>query len=193
MPRNLDERLTISVRLLTNAELSRATPGIVEVYRATFTAPPWDETDEHVQWFGERFAEHTLREGFRCAVACDGDTAHAVGFAYGYKVAPGEWWYDLARRTLGTVAAGRWLADALEFVELAVVPSARGRGVGGRLHDALLDGLSCRTAVLTTLDDETTATRFYRNRGWITLVAGFVYPGSEKGCVLMGLDLDTWR
>ena len=190
MPRNLDQRTTISVRLLANGEVSQATPGIIDVYRATFTEPPWDETEGDVWSFGERFAYHAQRDGFRCAVACDGD-AQVVGFAYGYGVASGEWWYDLAQRTLGTVAAGRWLEDALEFVELAVAPTARRCGIGGRLHDVLLAGLSLRTAVLTTLDEGTAATRFYRNRGWITLVEGFVYPGSEKGCVLMGLDLDA--
>jgi ribosomal protein S18 acetylase RimI-like enzyme len=181
--------MTFDVRLHANGEMSRATPGIIEVYRATFTAPPWDETEEDVQWFGERLLDHAQRSGFRGAVAVDGDTGQSVGFAYGYNVKPGEWWYDVARRALGRASERRWLGDSFEFVELAVAPSARANGIGGSLHDLLLKGLSCRTAILTTLDEDTPATRLYRSRGWVTLVTGFVYPGNEKGCLLMGLDL----
>lgn len=181
--------MTCDVRLLADSELGRATPGIIEVYRATFTVPPWDETEEDVQWFSERLSEHARRARFRCAVAGEDDDGRVVGFAYGYDVEPGEWWYDVAWRALGRASVLRWLSDSFELVELAVMPYARGNGIGGRLHDTLLARLSCQTAVLTTLDGDTPAKLFYRRRGWDTLVTGFIYPGSDRFCILMGLDL----
>jgi len=41
------------------------------------------------------------------------------------------------------------------------------------------------------IDCCTAATSFYRNRGWVSLVTGFFYPGTEKPFVLMGLELST--
>lgn len=55
----------------------------------------------------------------------------------------------------------------LEFVELAVLPSHQGRGIGGQLHDTLLAGLPHQRALLATADDATTAAvHLYTKRGW---------------------------
>jgi GNAT superfamily N-acetyltransferase len=82
-----------------------------------------------------------------------------------------------------------WLMDCFAFAELAVIPSAQGRGIGGQLHDTLLGGLPHRTAVLSAFQGETPAMRFYRWRGWVTLLRNFAPPGSVHPYVVMGLQL----
>jgi len=85
-----------------------------------------------------------------------------------------------------------WLMDCFAFAELAVIPSARGQGLGGQLHDALLRGLPYRTAMLSTLSAETPALRLYRRRGWVMLLDDFVFPGGTHPYAVMGLDLEKF-
>jgi GNAT superfamily N-acetyltransferase len=139
------------------------------VYRAAFALPPHDETEDDVLRFRDQIFRHALRTGFRCVVARDNHTASIVGFAYGYESAPGQWWHDIVAAALGPQTAEEWLTDCFEFVEVAVTPSAQGRGIGGQLHDQLLTGLQHRTAILSTLQEETSALRLYCKRGWVAL------------------------
>jgi ribosomal protein S18 acetylase RimI-like enzyme len=89
-----------------------------------------------------------------------------VGFAWGYIGEHGQYWPDLVSRSLGAAAAG-WVGGHFEFVELAVSPKVRGRGVGGALHDHLLDGVPHQRALLgTSADGADPAVRLYRSRGW---------------------------
>ncbi len=86
-------------------------------------------------------------------------------------------------------AVETWLIDSFEFAELAVLPELQGRGIGGRLHHALLDGLANRTAVLSTIEQETAALQLYRKRGWIELVRNLAFPGVAELYRVMGIDL----
>lgn len=51
-------------------------------------------------------------------------------------------------------------------MELAVRPSEQGRGIGQALHDALLDGVPQRRALLGTWTDDRPARRLYLRSGW---------------------------
>ena len=77
----------------------------------------------------------------------------------------------------------RWLRPGhFELVELAVRPNLRGRGIGTRLHDAVLAGLGA-PAVLSTQVDNHPALALYRNRGWETVVPEIDFP-MGRYCVM---------
>ena len=155
---------------------------LVEIYRDAFCAPPYEETEADVAQFrDETLPEHLGRDGFRCAVARDGD--RIVGFAYGYTGARGHSWTDAAAEALGPELAAEWIGGRFELVELAVRRAFRGRGLGSALHDLVLTGLPHRRAVLATWGEEYPEWHLYRRRGWERLG-----PFGDRH-LLMGLRL----
>lgn len=139
------------------------------------------------QTWGEILERHTARNGFRCRVAFERGTP--LGFSYGYTGAPGQWWTDLVAAALEEAARERWIGGHFELVELHVHPNAQGRGIGGRLHDAILEDLPHRTALLSTQRGPTAAYALYRKRGWETLVEHFSFPQENVEYRIMGLEL----
>jgi len=150
---------------------------VFAVYDAVFGDMP-----DEVVWRAELFDRHRERAGFRLALALEDD--RVLGFSWGYRGARGQYWPDLVARTLPDVAA-EWIGDHFEFVELAVEPAHRRRGIGIQLHDALLDGLSGRAVLGTSANDADPAVRLYESRGWRTL--GLLDAGRR----VMGLWLAT--
>ena len=137
---------------------------IVDVYRAAFTAPGYDETPDDVERFRESLPQHAEREGFRLELARR--AGRLVGFAYGYTGRRGQWWSDRVLARVPASITDGWVDGHFEFVELAVRPSEQGRGIGQALHDALLDGLPQRRALLGTWTDDRPARRLYLRSGW---------------------------
>ena len=140
--------------------------------------------------------QHTERPGFRAVGAFvetgagGGETAEQlVGFGYGYAIAPGQWWHDQVRAALDRRTAKRWLPDAFEVCELHVRPSVQGQGLGRSLLEQLLVGPPAPTAVLTTPDKETRARTFYREGGWVDLLAGLMFPGDPRAFAVLGKRL----
>ncbi|MGE5139638.1 MAG: GNAT family N-acetyltransferase, partial [Rudaea sp.] len=97
---------------------------------------------------------------------------------------------DFVSRLLSPEARAQWLGNCFEFVELAVLPSQQGQGIGGQLHDALLEGVPYRTAVLSTYSGENRAMQLYIKRGWKRLVDELTFPGSTLPMVVLGLALE---
>ena len=119
-------------------------------------------------WLDSPWGRHLARDGFRLATARDG--RRLTGFAWGYTGGRGQHWSDLVADSLSQRVADTWLGEHFELVELAVLEEFRRQGVGGRLHDVLLDGLPHQRALLSTTDDEDDpAVRLYRARGWVSL------------------------
>ena len=136
-------------------------------HRAEVAAVWTDATRERV---GEILPRHAAREGFRF-LAARADDGRLAGFAYGYVGAAGQWWHDIVAAAMSAADRERWLGPGhFEFAELHVDPAFRRRGIGGRLHDELLAGLSSRTAVLSTQVDNDPALALYRGRGWRVVV-----------------------
>jgi GNAT superfamily N-acetyltransferase len=177
------------IRVLTPQEAEGAAGQILSVYQAAFSMPPYRESDRNVAWFAGSFRQHTRRVGFRCVAAKEAPGSPVIGFAYGFTSQPGHWWREVVADALGPDPAERWLGDAFAFAELAVDPAFQGRGYGGRLHDALLENLPHRTAVLSTIMAETTALRLYRKRGWSTLLSGFFFPGVDDPYLILGKEV----
>jgi ribosomal protein S18 acetylase RimI-like enzyme len=140
-------------------------------------------------------AGHAAYPGFRAlTVAEDDGSGEAVGFGYGFRGAPGQWWHDTVARALvgtgGAQAASAWLDNAFEVAELHVAPAYQGSGIGSGLLLRLTSGRPERTAVLSTRDAETRARRLYRGVGFTDLLTSFsFYPGSEPPYAVMGAEL----
>lgn len=175
-------------------EIETVEDQIMHVYGEAFALPPYSMQETDVQQFAAILPRHAYRKGFRCFVAREATVREhtdkkILGFAYGYIGEAGQWWYDLVAKGLGREAAKEWLTDVFEVTELAVLPAAQGKGIGGKLHDALLYRLSQRTAVLSTAEVETVAMKLYQKRGWITLLHNFYFPGYCNPYRIMGRRL----
>ena len=140
-------------------------------------------------------AGHAAYPRFRALIAADNNgSGEPVGFGYGFRGAPGQWWHDVVARALaashGAAAAQAWLEDSFEVAELHVVPGYQGSGIGSGLLLRLTSGRRERTALLSTRDAETRARRLYRGVGFTDLLTGFAfYPGGEPPYAVMGAEL----
>lgn len=177
-----DERPRVEV--LDGAGAAAVAHDLVEVYRAAFTAPGYDEPDDAVERFAtSQLATHTERDGFRAVTVRLG--SRPAGFAYGYTGDRGQWWSDQVAQQAPQGVVDEWLGGHFEFVELAVDPRHQGRGLATALHDALLLDLPHPRALLTTYRDDRPAPRLYRRLGWTLL-----HPGVFEDSDLWGLRLE---
>lgn len=178
----------VTIAPVTPENAARFRDGIGRVYEEVWKTDP-DQTEA---FLATAFERHQLYPDFAGLVARLPD-GQVLGFTYGYRTEAGGWWHELVKPTLLANGNGEWLTDAFEFVELAVDSAWHGRGIGGRLHDQLLEGRLERYALLSTQDGETPAQIMYAKRGWVSLAEGFQYlPGGEP-CSLLGLDLATFQ
>lgn len=185
------EATHLHIAVCQSGDVRRWHDELVDVYRQAFRAPPYAKGENVVRQFRSTLLRHAQRDAFRCIAARDADAGALVGFGYGYASRQGQWWHDEVLRQLDAATAEAWFADAFEIVELAVRPQMQGRGIGGRLHDVLLDGVAQRTAVLSTLDADTRGFRLYRSRGWSVLRSGFYFSGVSDPYLIMGKRLPS--
>jgi GNAT superfamily N-acetyltransferase len=183
--------MTLSVTQLTPSDLVTMKDQLLRVYQATFSQPPFLETEADVQRFERSLTSHAARPGFRACGAVETESSQLVGFAYGYTSLPGQWWHDTVAAALPAHAVARWFADCFEVVTIAVHPVFQGQGGGGGLHDSLLGGLPHRTAVLSTLQQETAARQLYRTRGWQIVHEPFNFPGGAQPYAILGRVLGS--
>jgi len=140
----------------------------------------------------EILPRHAARGGFRFFAARSG--GQLVGLAYGYLGAPGQWWHDIVSAAMDEGQRRRWLSPGhFEVVELHVHPQFRRRGIGARLHDALLEDLASRTAVLSTQTDNAPARALYRSRGWEIVVPEVRFAAEGDLYAILALDLAAAR
>lgn len=160
-------------------------PDLWPTYAAVFDEAAVFGDAHRDEWLESVWSRHSDREGFRCRVAVNADGT-VLGFGYGYTGQPGQWWSDQATGALEPDVADEWVGGHFELVELGVLPAGRGRGLGTRLHDDLLDGLPHERALLSTSDNDTDpGRRLYAKRGWQELGA------LPWGAVILGLRLDV--
>jgi ribosomal protein S18 acetylase RimI-like enzyme len=132
---------------------------------------------------------HLERAGFRFVAEHD-ESGRLAGIAYGYGGEAGQWWHDLVSEAMDEAARAHWLRPGhFEFVELAVRPDLRRRGIGRRLHDALLTGLESPAAVLSTEVDNEPAIGLYLGRGWEVVVPEIEFGPGYPPFLVMGRNL----
>src|SRR4029453_8727667 len=87
---------------------------------------------------------------------------------------PAEGWYGLLRDAVGPGpdGAARWLEGQFAVVWIAARPHPRGRVLGGRLLERLLEGATTERAWLITHDLDTPARALYRSLGFRELGRG---------------------
>jgi ribosomal protein S18 acetylase RimI-like enzyme len=117
------------------------------------------------------------------------DGASLVGFVYGARCVPGQWWFDQISPTLVANGHGAWLSDSHAVTELHVLPHYQGAGVGFRLLRTLLSDVRAAGVLLSTYDNESAARRFYRRLGFRDLVTGFRFQVTPQPFALMGAAL----
>jgi ribosomal protein S18 acetylase RimI-like enzyme len=137
---------------------------------------------------------HTQREGFRAVAATD-ESDGVVGFAYGYRGTPGQWWHDEVRRALTKQQIEQWLADPFELCELHVRPDRQGHGLGQEMLTRLLRECPHQTVVLSTPEGESRAWRLYRRMGFVDIRRNHRFAGDDRPFAVLGrplpLDVDT--
>jgi ribosomal protein S18 acetylase RimI-like enzyme len=119
-------------------------------------------------WRDDSLPRHAARDDFCLLVA--GEAGRAVGLAYGYTGAYGQWWTDRVAPALAESVRREWLDPPhFEVCELHVRPDRQRRGLGERLLDELLASQPHERAVLTANPAKSQPLPFYRKQGWIEL------------------------
>lgn len=147
---------------VSSADFLAAVDELSEAYRDTFSGPPWDESGPQAAAFAEGVPQWAVRDGFRAFWVRENGAL--IGFAFRVRTphpVPDEGFYGLLRDRFGGHVDG--LAGAVEVVELAVRPSARGRGLG---RDLLTAVAGDERAWLVTRSDAEGTRAFYRRLGW---------------------------
>jgi ribosomal protein S18 acetylase RimI-like enzyme len=178
---------------VTIAELGR--PGFLAtidqqlaIYAAAMGANP-----EEVPGRRAIMERHAGYPGLRSLAAIDESSDRIVGFAYGFRGVPGQWWHDVVWSgivaTAGQVSAETWLASALEIAEVHVRPEFQQRGIGRQMMLLLTASRTETTALLSTRDAATPARRLYRQLGFDDLLIDFMFPGGGLPYAVMGAPL----
>jgi GNAT superfamily N-acetyltransferase len=164
---------------------------LTDVYRRAWSDTGFFPVAEELRGFSERLHRHASNPDFRLCVKYSRDAP--VGFAYGYTSVPGGWWRQIVAAGLPAEVADHWFEDCFEFAELAVVPGSQTQGVGGSLHDALLEGLPHHSSVLSTQRANEKALNFYRRRDWKMIEEVFFFPNRVYPYAILGFDLTRGR
>lgn len=138
---------------------------------------------------------HVNRREFRAVASLD-EAGRLLGFGYGYRSDPGQWWHDQVRGAMRREARAFWLIDCFEVVELHVLPEAQGHGLGANQLQTLLGLTNATTTLLSTPEaDEakSRAWRLYRRFGFVDVLRHFIFPGDGRPFAILGrrLPLDA--
>lgn len=142
---------------MDGAETIDRLAAIQTVYAAAF--PDYDLGDHEY-----RTTRQAASPGFETVLAWDGDVL--AGMVYGLPLsAQSTWWEDIdpPRPADFTTESG---TRTLAVIDLAVLPSHRGRGLAHRLMDELLTGREEERATLATAPQDTEVQAMYERWGW---------------------------
>jgi len=180
--------LDVEIVRLDGREAKSVHRDVVDIYRSTFTQPPFNDSEQEVGWFDQEFGNDVELPEFRCIAAVA--RGRLIGFAYGFRTFRGEpWndWYGEVLRAVGPTADDEWIRGQFAIGWFALLEEHRGRGLGRRLHDELIASAPPTRWWLVTHELDTPARRLYDQRGWVELGRGPLGWG-KAGRVVLGLD-----
>jgi len=179
-----DESVRDSVMLsrLDPATFRRRIPELIDVYLVAMGYPTELAGPRSVLW-----EEHSRRSGFGCVAAAASDDV-ICGLAYGYRGAPGQWWYSEVLRGVRPASADQ-LADFFELTELHIHPARQGRGLGETLLRSLASDRPERRILLSTPEGENRAWRLYRRLGFTDVLRDYRFTGDPRPFGVLGTDL----
>lgn len=132
---------------------------VVQLYKDIFL--PTKETNLDIK---NRIEKHMQYGQFFGMISYDFNTP--IGFIYGYRTKPGQFFHEQLKSVLESHQIDYWLSDAYELVEIAVKKEYRSLGVGTILHDALLEQVSLPKVILAVEASNQEAITFYENKYW---------------------------
>ena len=187
------EAAVIRIESWTAAQLAARLPDVMRVYRRAFldVHEPFPARAEIERTAHAR--SHLQRPGLRGVAALEGD--RLVGIGYGQPGSAGQWWHDVVVTAVsadrGSTEAEDWLGSCFEVVELHVLPSHQGHGIGRRVLQQLLTEADERTAALSALEpDGSPARRLYTAQGFVPLLEQFRFPGGPTRYAVLAKRLD---
>ncbi|MEV5324185.1 GNAT family N-acetyltransferase [Nonomuraea fastidiosa] len=178
------------------AQFTERLDTVIDIYTAAMN-PPLDQ----ITGRQTIMRNHATYPYFQCYFAELRDSSpgggdvepRIVGFAYGFRGAPGQWWHDVVVRGLadriGQEAAHAWMGNAFELAEIHVHPDYQGKGIGRRMIKTLCAGRRERTAILSTHDQPTAARHLYASMGFMDLLTKFAFPGGHEEYAIAGRRL----
>ncbi|MER6945662.1 GNAT family N-acetyltransferase [Nonomuraea sp. NPDC000554] len=175
------------------AEFGERLDTVIDIYAAAMRPP-----EDQIHGRTTIMRNHGTYPHFQCYFAelrdsAGGAAPKVVGFAYGFRGAPGQWWHDVVYRALderaGAEAADAWLGHAFELAEVHVHPDFQGKGIGRAMITTLCAGRRERSAVLSTHDQPTAARHLYASMGFTDLLTQFVFPGGFERYAIVGRPL----
>ena len=164
---------------------------VVEVWSRAHGLPRSSPT--RAEFATERLPRHARRADFRFRGAFS-PLGRLVGFVYGYTGAQGQWWHDRVAAAMDHEARRRWIEPGhFEFTELAVDPDFQSRGIGTRLHDAILGDVPHRLALLSALAENARVVAFYERLGWRIVLPQLQFERGRPVFCVMGRELPPPR
>lgn len=172
----------IEVRRLNPADFRARLQELIGIYLTAMHYPAELAGARSVLW-----EEHSRRDGFDCVVGVGRDD-RVHGLAYGYRGAPGQWWYSEVRRGVPSAALPQ-LADFFELTELHVHPAWQGRRLGETLLRGLAQGRPERSILLSTPEGDNRAWRLYRRLGFGDVLRHYRFTGDPRPFGVLGREL----
>ncbi len=164
----------IDLRRYGHNDLPDIRQTLLDVHADAYFERRHEEFVQRFPWFVDHWGG---REGFACVVAYEG--GEPIGFTYGAPGEPGrEWW----REYLAEEPAD---PSTFSVSELMLKPNWRKRGLGERLHTALLTDRPEALAVLTVDTKRPRLQALYEGWGYRKVGERQPFPDSPLYAVML--------
>ncbi|MEU6176221.1 GNAT family N-acetyltransferase [Streptantibioticus parmotrematis] len=144
--------------------------------------------DEEIAVRTQIVLRHLTQPGVR-ALGATTTGGRLVGFGYGMPNDRAHWWSTVVEPYLRRTGTADWLDDSFVVVELHVLPAHQGKGVGRRLITGLTAPVPQPRSILSALDLDSPARRFYRGLGYTDLAHPVHFPSAPVPYTVMGAPL----
>lgn len=154
----------IAFHRLYQDEAASLADELSETYGCAFREAPYHYGEDYITHFRTQLERLAQREGAALVVACHHE--QVIGFAFGLTLPSAQsWWFNLATELEPSVTE-EYAGRTFVFLELAVRPSWRRKGIATQLHDLLLARRPEQRATLTVRPNAYAAQSVYNRWGW---------------------------